>query len=227
MNILPISETYLMDCVQGMKEYPDKYFDLAIVDPPYGIGFDKYKKIWKGEVRTKHQPKKWDNEVPTAEYFLELFRVSKNQIIWGGNYFDLPPTKCFIVWDKQQHLKNFAQCEMAWTSFRTNAKIFKRRFLEPYECNIYNKIKRIHPTQKSIFLYEWCLSEYAQKGDKILDTHLGSGSSRIAAHNLGFDFYGFEIDTDYYEASEKRFNDTISTPLFDTPVFVPQQLVLV
>ncbi len=148
--------------------------------------------------------KNWDNTVPLIEYFTELFRVSKSQIIWGGNYFDLPPTRCFLIWDKQQPEDvSFASCEYAWTSFDKSAKTF---YLRPQNAdNI-----RIHPTQKPVKLYDWILSKYAEKGMKILDTHLGSGSSRIASYFYGCDFVSFEIDEDYVKSSDKRFKDAIS-----------------
>lgn len=223
----PTSEVYNMDCVAFMREYPDKYFDLAICDPPYGLdlanmnmGVGKSKKASKIKNR-KWVSKDWDKETPDYEYFLELFRVSKNQIIWGGNYFDLPPCKNYVIWDKEiPSGLSFADCEMAWTSFSNAPKMFR------YSAYL-DKKSKVHPTQKPIKLYEWLLKNYANQGDKILDTHLGSGSSRIAAQKLGFDFYGCEIDQDYFNQSEKRFKDAVSMPLFDAPIFVPQQLVLV
>jgi site-specific DNA-methyltransferase (adenine-specific) len=219
MNINPISEVYLMDCVQGMKEYPDKFFDLAICDPPYGLGDTKLTQGGTWANKYKKGDAAWDIR-PPYEYFLELFRVSKNQIIWGANYFsELPECRCFLIWDKIAQMDTMADCEFAWTSFDKNAKIFRghRNTTE----------KRIHITQKPIKLYEWLLKNYAQTGDKILDTHLGSQSSRIAAYKMGFDFYGFEISPDYFKDGEKRFTNHISEPLFDVPIFVPQQLVLV
>ena len=177
---------YNSDCLEAMKEMSDNQFDLAIVDPPYGIcseqGYGQF-----NNKKTHNTKKKWDKEVPTQKYFTELMRVSKNQIIWGGNYFQLPPTRCFIVWDKLQQGKNFSDCELAWTSFDKIAKIHKLRYLAPYECSVNNTIKRIHPTQKRVKLYQWLLMNYAKEGDKILDTHLGSGSIAIACHNLGYD----------------------------------------
>ena len=207
-----ISEVYNMDCIAGMKEYPDKYFDLAIVDPPYGLdlanmnmGVGKSKKASKIKNR-KWKPKDWDKETPTTEYFVELFRVSKNQIIWGGNYFDLPPCKNYIIWDKEiPNGLSFADCEMAWTSFDKAPKMCR------YSAYL-DKNSKFHPTQKPIFLYEWILQKYAKQCDKILDTHLGSGSSRIAAYRNGFDFVGFELDKDYYEAQEKRFKTELMQP---------------
>lgn len=194
---MSISEVYNMDCMEGMAQYPDKYFDLAIVDPPYGIDINSSGRL--GHYGGKN--KKWDEQIPNKNYFDELFRVSNNQIIWGGNYFGLPPTRCFIIWDKKQPENvSFASCEYAWTSFDKSAKTFYER---PQNIDI----QRIHPTQKPIKLYKWLLTNYAKQGDKILDTHLGSGSSRIAAYDMGFDFVGFELDKDYFDAQEKRFND--------------------
>lgn len=205
----PSSELYNMDCVAGMKHYPDKYFDLAIVDPPYGLdvanmnmGVGKGKRCSKLQNR-KWKPKDWDIGVPNEEYFIELWRVSKERIIWGGNYFDLPPTQGFIVWDKKiDEQLSFSQVEYAWTSFQRAAKIVSR--------SVYLiEDDKIHPTQKPVKLYEWILSKYAEKGQRILDTHVGSGSSRIACYLNGFDFVGFEIDEDYCKSSEKRFRNAI------------------
>lgn len=197
----PLSELYNMDCVSGMKHYPNNYFDLAIVDPPYGLT-DKI--TLGGGIRKKYNRKyDWDNEIPATEYFVELFRVSKNQIIWGGNYFDLPPTRCNLNWDKIQEFSG-ADFELAWTSFDKPSKSFKMSRIEAYGKGV------IHPTQKPIKLYDWILQKFANEGDKILDTHLGSGSSRIAAYLNGYDFVSFEIDKDYCEASEKRFRNVIA-----------------
>jgi len=209
---MPKSEAYNIDCMEYMKNIPDKYYDLAIVDPPYGIGAPKmsatpcqrkngYNRLNQGSGKLKNRVLnnsncEWDNAIPTQEYFNELFRVSKNQIIWGGNYFPLPPSRCVLCWDKVQPWENFSQIELAWTSFDSPAQIFK------YDNRTGNKI---HPTQKPIALYAWLLNKYAKQGDKILDTHLGSGSSRIAAYKLGFDFVGCEIDKEYFDEQEKRF----------------------
>lgn len=182
-----------MDCMQGMKEFPDKYFDLAIVDPPYGINIQKSGRL--GRYNTKNV---WDSEIPSDDYFNELFRVSKNQIIWGGNYFDLPPTKCFLIWDKKQPENiSFASCEFAWTSFDSVAKTF-------YYSPMNDTDKRIHTTQKPVALYEWILSRYAKPNDIILDTHVGSASSLIACYNTNHNFVGFEIDEYYYKVSKQR-----------------------
>ena len=199
----PLSIVFNEDCVQGLIRFPDKYFDLAIVDPPYGIGIDGQKQSINNKNpkanRKAHDFKGWDNSIPSAEYFAELWRVSKNQIIWGGNYFNLPPTRCFIVWDKIiSEDFSLAMAELAWTSFDKLAKIYKLQV---------PKDGKIHPTQKPVKLYDWLLHNYAKPNDLILDTHLGSGSSRIAAYKGGFNFVGFEIDCDYFNAQEKRFNE--------------------
>jgi len=188
---------YNEDCLQAMRRMSDKQFDLAIVDPPYGIAV---------KTRVFDDGKSWDNAIPTKEYFSELKRISKNQIVWGGNYFldYLGATKCFLVWDKkmtEDHLMSMA--EMAWTSFNTKSLIFRQPPVG--DRGFYNiDGTRIHPTQKSIKLYEWQLKHYANKGDKIIDTHMGSGSIAIAAHNMGFDLTAYEIDKDYYTAACKR-----------------------
>lgn len=230
MNMSPISEVYNMDCVLGMREYPDKYFDLAICDPPYGIDMDGGQIGVNGSAKAKDYDKKeWDKEPPPLKFFIELLRVSKNQIIWGANHFiDLIPYRspCWIVWDKKKVGGFYADCELAWTSFDTAVRKFDFAWHGFIQGDMKNKEIRLHPTQKPVKLYEWLLKNYAQQGDKILDTHLGSGSSRIAAQKLGFDFYGFEIDKDYFEASEKRFKDAVSMPLFDS-VPQPAQLTLV
>jgi site-specific DNA-methyltransferase (adenine-specific) len=187
-----------------MARYPDNYFDLAIVDPPYGLdlanmnmGAGKSKKASKIQNR-KWVAKDWDKSVPSTEYFVELFRVSKCQIIWGGNYFELPPCKNYVIWDKQmpQGL-SFADCEMAWTSFDKAPKIFRH-------SAYLDKANKMHPTQKPIKLYKWLLMNYAKPNDNILDTHLGSGSIAIACHDLGFDLTACELDTDYFNGALKR-----------------------
>lgn len=191
-----------------MKRYSDKYFDLAIVDPPYGIG------ISKDHVRHTHKKKDWDNEIPSKQYFDELFRVSKNQIIWGGNYFDLPPSQGFYIWDKKQP-ENFslAMCEYAWSSIQKPAKI--------WSLSVMKEQNKIHPTQKPIELYEWIIMRNAEKDYKILDTHLGSGSIAIAIdiinkrEQLNLQFVGCELDIDYYnKAIERIKSQTITQYLF-------------
>ena len=187
------------DNMELMSRYEDNYFDLAIVDPPYGIG-DKFKGGNSGKMNFNEVVEKgWDNETPSKEYFNELKRVSKNQIIWGGNYFldNLGNTRCFICWDKKiSEDFTLAMAELAWTSFDKLAKIFR--------MSVPKTGGKIHPTQKPIRLYEWLLMNYAKEGDKILDTHLGSGSIALACHNLNFDLTACELDTEYYNAAMKR-----------------------
>jgi len=202
---LPFSEVYNEDCIEVMKRYEDNYFDIAIVDPPYGLDINSSGTHFK----EKYEIKDWDKATPNDEYFAELKRVSKNQIIWGGNYFldRLGNCKCFIIWDKKiAEDMSFAMCEMAWTSFKNGAKIYNKTATQ---------LNRIHPTQKPIGLYDWLIDRYAEKGQIILDTHLGSGSSRISANKAGLSFVGCEIDKDYFNAQEKRYKDFISqTRLF-------------
>lgn len=196
-----VSEVYNMDCMDYMKSIPDKFFDLAIVDPPYGLGSKRTQGSGrlKGRCLNRGNIKRWDIR-PGKEYFDELFRVSHNQIIWGGNYFQLPVCRCFVCWDKQQVWENFSQCELAWTSFDKPAKLITL----PNRGGQSDKGK-FHPTQKPIELYTYLLQTFGKSGDKVLDTHLGSGSSRIAAYKLGFDFYATEIDCMYFKAQEERF----------------------
>ncbi len=207
------SEVYLMDCIAGMKHYPDKFFDLAVVDPPYGIDVDNDKK--GNFVMTKHKSKGWDISVPEMKYFIELFRVSKRQIIFGGNYFELERKKGWICWDKVNPLKGkFSDFELAWTSFLNCDRIYKQEWIG-FGRKFLEKDASIHPTQKPIRLYDWIFKEFAEKDYKILDTHLGSGSSRIAANKAGLDFVGFEIDNEYFDKSEDRFKKFVSqTRLF-------------
>jgi len=206
------------DCIELMKQYPDKHFDLAVVDPPYGIGEDGGKARTRGSKKTNGKKMGWDNERPNYKYFDGLIRVSKNQIIWGGNYFAdlLPASRCWIYWQKNMG-GDFADGELAWTSFNKVLKQYTKRS---------ETFNRIHPTQKPVALYEWILHNYAKRscGHKhtedynwlctdckkpflILDTHLGSGSSRIAADKGGFDFVGMEIDKEYFDNQEQRFKE--------------------
>jgi site-specific DNA-methyltransferase (adenine-specific) len=190
-----------------MARYPDNYFELAIVDPPYGIDIAKSGKVGGGKCAkaTEYKPSEWDSKTPNKSYFKELQRVSKNQIIWGGNYMieHLKNTPCFLIWDKN-NTGNFADAELAWSSFSSPTRIFKSTWNGMIQHDMKNKEKRIHPTQKPTRLYEWLLMNYAKEGDKILDTHLGSGSIAIACHNLGFDLTACELDTEYYNAAMKR-----------------------
>lgn len=208
---VPFSEVYLEDCTEALKRFNDNHFDLAIVDPPYGIDVAKTGKVGGNNAgkAKDYGAKEWDKQPPNEEYFRQLFRVSKNQIVWGANHFisKMPhDSSCWLVWDKD-NTGNFADCELAWTSFNTAVRKFKWRWNGMLQQNMKDKEERIHPTQKPVALYEWILQNYAKCGDLILDTHLGSGSSRIAADKGGFNFVGFEIDADYYEKSKKRFND--------------------
>jgi site-specific DNA-methyltransferase (adenine-specific) len=204
--IQPKSIVYLEDCIQGMKRYENNHFDLAIVDPPYGnidaIGLIDNKK--KGKQATKRTNYKlFENIAPDDEYYCELARVSKNQIVWGGNFLGL----CggVIVWQKNGTA--FGEAEVAICSTHKSVKVFEYTWNGMIQQNMKDKEIRIHPTQKPVALYDWILHNYAKQNDLILDTHLGSGSSRIAAYKGGFNFVGFEIDQEYYEKQEKRFND--------------------
>ena len=191
-----------IDCMEYMKTCSDNEFDLAIVDPPYNLA--RFKNgIGKNDRHTIKTKKDalWNNNAPDQKYWDELFRISSNQIIWGANNFQLPPTEYFCIWDKQQTVDNFASAEYAWVSMglKMPAKVFR------YSIHQHNADKgKIHPTQKPVKLYEWLLGLYAKEGDKILDTHLGSGSHAIAAHYGGFDFVGCELDKDYFEAAQAR-----------------------
>jgi len=190
-----------------MSRYPDGYFDLAIVDPPYGIGADKknsttiqYKK--SAAKRRSYGEQNWDNNIPSDKYFVELKRVSKNQIIWGANYFGL--TGGYIVWNKLVDMPTYSDGELAYCSLNKSVKIYTLRWHGMLQHNMKNKEIKIHPTQKPVKLYEWLLMNYAKEGDKILDTHLGSGSIAIACHNLGFDLTACEIDEEYFNSAMKR-----------------------
>lgn len=214
MNI----ELYNEDCMEGMKRYPDKWFDLAIVDPPYGENVTggyttknnqgakrsnskAYQKIYYTSI--------WDNKRPDNNYFTELQKISINQIIWGGNYFVdfLLPSSGWIYWNKLNGDVKFSDGELAYTSFKKGLRQFDFRWQGMLQHDMKNKEARIHPTQKPVALYKWLLKNYAKPGDKILDTHLGSGSIAIACYDMGFDLAGFEIDKDYFDAMMKRFNN--------------------
>ena len=191
---------YNADCMDILKQTPDKYYSLCIVDPPYGININVSIGRRKGNKKSNyHKFAGEDNTIPSEEYFKELFRVSENQIIWGGNYMTdfLYPSPCWLLWDKGfSEDVTFAQFEMAWTSFKSSCKKF--------DYNAAKNIDRIHPTQKPVQLYKWLLNKYAKEGDSILDTHLGSGSSAIAAHDGKFEFTGIELDEEYYNKAKER-----------------------
>lgn len=189
------------DCIEVMKRYANKHFDLAVVDPPYGINFSKTN---TGTGWVQRPSKTWDKEIPKKEYWEQLFRVSKNQIVWGGNYMTefLPPSMGWIFWDKGQRDFSLADGELAWTSFNKALKVFE------YSRGKLNMNRQgIHPTEKPIDLYSWIYKKYGDNCQTILDTHLGSGSSRIAADKAGLSFVGCELDKEYFDASVKRFND--------------------
>jgi len=210
------------DCMEYMKEQPDNSFDLAIVDPIYGVKEDSFrenKAIKSATRKVKYHNSIWNQDKTDNSYFVELLRVSKNQIIWGGNYFssNLLDSRCWIVWDKvSKEARQVADCELAYTSFDQSSKIFEFQWNGMLQGDMKNKERRIHPTQKPVKLYDWLLSNYAKPDQRVLDTHLGSGSSAIAAHYFGCDFVGMEIDKDYYEAACKRFDrETAQASLFD------------
>jgi len=215
------------DCMEYMATLPDKAFDLAIVDPPYGIGAGK-KSFQSGTRKShNHANKNWDASIPTDDYWAELLRVSKNQIIWGANYYanKLPTSRGWIYWHKMVLTDNYSQGELAWTSFDSVLKYFQYKYQGNYigfENNITTQTAtpleaRIHPTQKPIALYEWLLTNYAKPGQRILDTHLGSGSHAIACNNLGFELVACELDTDYYNASIERIKKANSVGKLFTP----------
>lgn len=201
------------DCMEAMRKFPDGFFDLAVVDPPYGGvtqgGYMVNNQSCNRLARNKdYHTSLWAQEAPDEAYFRELRRVSRNQVIWGGNYFQTKigrDSQGWIVWDKENGENRFADCELAWTSFNRATRIFRFRWSGMLQGDMAHKEDRIHPTQKPAALYRWVFSHYAQPGDKILDTHLGSGSSRIAAYDAGLDFWGYEIDAIYFALQEERF----------------------
>jgi len=196
------------DCMELLKRTPDNFYDLALVDPPYGIDAGKMT-MGSGKHNFK-KGKDWDSAIPNKEYFDEVFRVSKNQIIWGGNYFPLPLNNNWIIWDKLNPNLSFSEAELAWCSIKKNVRIFKR-----YSAMDDEDGKKQHPTQKPILLYKYCLDKYAKENDKILDTHLGSGSIAIACHDYGFELTACELDREYYDKAIQRIkNHTNQTKLF-------------
>lgn len=218
----PISETHLIDCIEYMKQFPDKHFELACVDPPYGIDADVKNSTDKMQTKKsatkskKYGSQLWDSDIPTDEYFKELKRVSKKQIIWGANYFGL--VGGMIYWHKNVTMPTYSTGELAWVSWLNKIDFVNISWHGMIQHDMANKEHRIHPTQKPVALYKWIFANYAKQGDKILDTHLGSQSSRIAAYQMGFDFYGCELDPDYFEAGNKRFEQWVKmngNTLFD------------
>ena len=212
------SLVFNMDCMEAMKRFPDKYFDLAVVDPVYGGvtqgGYMKnagHTRI--GDFKTEYHTALWEQSKTDSEYFKELFRISVNQVIWGGNYFQKvinQDSQCWLVWDKQNDNSTYADCELAWTSFNNATRIFRFTWDGFRQGDMKHKEKRIHPTQKPVALYTWIYKMFAKPGMKILDTHLGSGSSRIAAYDMSLDFYGYEIDKTYFNLQEERFQRHIA-----------------
>lgn len=197
------------DCMDWMKNVPDDYYDLAIIDPPYGIKEDGLKNHSRGKLAQtrKYTPKEWDSNSPDVDFFNELMRISKNQIIWGANHFisNIPyDSSCWIVWDKDNGNTDFADCELAWTSFKTSVRRFKFKWQGMLQEDMKNKQQRIHPTEKPIKLYEWLLYKYAKQGDKIFDSHFGSLSIGIACYNLGIELDACELDKEYYQKALER-----------------------
>jgi site-specific DNA-methyltransferase (adenine-specific) len=206
------SEVHLIDCMEFMRSCKDKQFDLAVVDPPYGIGEDGLKNHSRGKIAKskEYTNKQWDRTPPNYAYFEQLIRVSKNQIIFGANHFiqNIPDanSSCWIVWDKENGETDFADCELAWASFNTAVRRFKFKWQGMLQGDMKNKENRIHPTQKPVALYDWIFKNYAKPNDTILDTHMGSQSSRISAYKAGLDFTGCELDPEYFEQGNHRFN---------------------
>jgi site-specific DNA-methyltransferase (adenine-specific) len=210
MNVTEKIRLHHVDCMEFMRGLPDKHYDLAIVDPPYGIGEDGLKNHSRGKIAKskEYTPKKWDSSAPEREYFEQLKRVSKNQIIWGANHFieNIPNanSSCWIVWDKENGETDFADCELAWASFKTSVRRFKFRWQGMLQGDMTNKETRIHPTQKPVALYKWLLDKYAKPNYKILDTHGGSMSIAIACHDYGFELDLCELDAEYYAKGVER-----------------------
>jgi site-specific DNA-methyltransferase (adenine-specific) len=215
---------YNMDCMDAMEQFPDKYFDLAIIDPPYGIGESGKKNASRSKLATSKDYKEFhgkDKDAPPPEYFSELFRISKYVVIWGANHFisRIPyDSSCWLVWDKDNGDSDFADCELAWTNFKCAVRKYRFRWHGMIQENMREKEYRIHPTQKPVALYEWILSKFALRGDKVLDTHVGSASSLIACYKMGMQYMGFEIDADYYsKASERLRQHAVQYTLFNLP----------
>ena len=209
-DILGNIKLYNADCMEVMKTFKDKQSELAIIDPPYGIGEDGSKNHTRGKLAAPKNYKPYsgnDKEPPPTDYFKELFRISKNQIVWGANHYisRLPfDSSCWIVWDKDNGASDFADCELAYTSFNTAVRKFKWRWQGMLQQNMKNKQERIHPNEKPVQLYKWLLQNYAKEGDTILDTHFGSLSIGIACHDMKFDLTAIELDKDYYEQAKQR-----------------------
>ena len=206
------SEVFNTDCLEYMRTLPDKCFDICLADPPYGIKEDGKKNHSRSKLAKakEYTPKDWDTKAPDKEFFYELFRVCKNVIIFGANHFieNMPRqnASCWVVWDKENGNNDFADCELAWTSFPTAVRLFKFRWAGMLQGDMLHKEERVHPTQKPVALYAWLLNKFAKKGDRIFDPMMGSQSSRIAAYRLGFDYVGCELDKEYFDKGCERFN---------------------
>ncbi|MCM1235325.1 MAG: site-specific DNA-methyltransferase [Ruminococcus flavefaciens] len=211
-----LNRLYNLDCKQAMKQIPDKYFELAIVDPPYGIGENGTKNHTRSKLAKSKDYKSYagnDSAPPDEEYFRELFRISQNQVIFGANHFisKIPyDSSCWIVWDKENGNNDFADCELAWTSFKSAVRIFRFRWSGMLQGDMKNKEIRIHPNQKPVPLYQWIIGRWAKPGDKIIDTHAGFGSCLVAAYRASHKFLGFELDKDYFTAADKRLRDEMA-----------------
>ena len=209
--MLDLNKIYCMDCLEGMREIPDKSIDLVITDPPYGIGETNEQnlsrarntKAWTRAKAIDYGHFEWDNKTPTAEYFSEIIRISKNQIIFGGNYFVLPPSPCWLVWNKKTS-GDFADAELAWTSFKTAVRMFDWLWNGYRQEDASHKEERVHPTQKPVKLFEWIIKNYAKEGDTICDPFFGSGSCLVAAVRMGHQFIGFEKEPTYFEKAQIR-----------------------
>lgn len=203
MSSMPVSKVFNGDCVAYMRTIPDNFFDIAIADPPYGMGNERFGgRFEKYNNGSRHV--EWDTS-PSQEYFDELFRVSRNQVIWGGNYFTLPPTRCFLIWHKTAVAPAFSQAEYAWTSFSANSDVFE---CMPHRNR--NVSGGFHPTEKPIKLYSWVINKFAKEGDKIFDPNMGSQTSRVAAYLNGYDYYGCEINEDYFNKGCNFFDKIIN-----------------
>lgn len=213
-----------IDCMEYMKKVRDNHFDLAIVDPPYGIKQGGGNNHTRGNLAIAKDYKDFgDKKTMPVGYHKELFRITKNQIIWGANHFisKIPfDSSCWIVWDKDNNTNDFADCELAWTSFNTAVRRLKYRWNGMLQQNMKNKEIRIHPTQKPVALYKWLLTNYAKPGDKLFDSHSGSGSFRIAAYDMGFDLISCELDPDYCRDNENRFQ----THIKQMNLFKPEEI---
>ena len=230
MHLVGNSVAYQMDCMDGLRQTPDKFYELCICDPPYGIGEDGRNNHTRGKLSKSKDYRggvKYDNQSPDKSFFDELRRVSKKQIIWGANHFisKIPyDSSAWIIWDKMNGETDFADCELAWTSFDSAARKFEFKWQGMLQGNMKDKEARLHPNQKPVALYKWLLTNYAKPGDHILDTHGGSGSSMIACYDLGFDMDWIELDPDYFKSAKERFErHKAQGQLFHTPEPLPTQ----